>query len=68
MEGKVLKPHENRVIDEHAALTMKIIALEQFFDNAIYLSLPKAEQERLEKQFKIMKEYSNILQERIEYF
>ena len=62
-------PHQQRVIDEQAALDIKVNALNSFIDhNEIYLSLPLAEREDLRNQLIKMQEYSSILGSRISRF
>ena len=62
-------PHQQRVIDEKTELDQRRAKLGDFITvNPIFQGLPKAEQERLKRQRKIMTEYSEILGERIAAF
>lgn len=64
-----LQPHQQRVIDEKAALDEKIVKLADFIVTTIaYKHLPSAEKDRLHRQHKAMLEYSSVLRERIEAF
>ncbi len=63
-----LQPHQERVVKEKDELFDKCIKLESFFATKLFESLPIVEQDRLKKQSKIMKEYLNILNERISVF
>ena len=63
-----LKPHQQRVVDEKTDLDDKRSKLAAFMYQELFLSLPKDEQSRLERQFHIMTDYSNVLKERIEAF
>ena len=68
MPEKELAPHQQRVIDEYAELIVKVDALGKFIGGETYNKLYGDEQVRLEKQHRIMSEYSAILWERIENF
>jgi len=63
-----MEAHQQRVIDEKAALDEKCQKLSTFIKGDIFVNLPTAEQERLGKQIKVMDEYSYILGERIAAF
>lgn len=64
-----LLPHQQRVIDESAALSEKLVALIAFIaTNPVFNDLPEMERVRLHLQFRAMQEYSNILTERIAAF
>jgi hypothetical protein len=65
----MLKPHEQRVIDERKALDTKIVSLETFIEtNDIFDTLSVAEQGRLMTQLHIMRAYSWVLNSRIVVF
>lgn len=64
-----LAPHQQRVIDEKAALDEKITKLADFIIlSAAYKHLGSAEKGRLDRQHKAMRVYSGVLGERIEAF
>jgi hypothetical protein len=65
---KELKPHEHCVINEKDELDIKLEKLESFFSTATFKKLNKDDQRLLKMQAQIMREYSNILQERIDNF
>lgn len=64
----IIKPHEQRVIDEKAELDIKRDALYKFFSNPIFLSLDENEKDRLQYQYQVMTIYSDILGNRIKNF
>jgi len=63
-----LQPHQQRVVDEKSDLDEKREKLEFFKNGSFFLTLPLAEQERLNKQADAMALYSSILDERITAF
>ena len=63
-----MQPFQQRVVDESWELVEKILKLSNFIDTETFLTLPEDEQLRLKKQLEIMKQYSNILRERIYHF
>jgi hypothetical protein len=65
---KELEPHEYRVIYEKDELDIKLEKLESFFSTATFKKLNQDDQRLLKMQAQIMREYSNILQERIDNF
>lgn len=62
-----LQPHQQRVVDEKLDLDEKLQKLELFVTSSNFTHIVKdeAEQQRLIRQCAVMKEYSNILEERI---
>ena len=63
-----MEPHQQRVVDEKAALDDKLEKLLAFIDagkGAIFSKLVTDEKERLTTQARIMKEYSDVLADRI---
>lgn len=66
IEGRL--PHQQRVIGEHAQLQKKYEDLKCFLTTPFYCSLPGAEQVRLARQYVVMQDYLNILDERIDAF
>lgn len=63
-----MEPHQQRVVDEKAELDDKKAKLHAFIDGKVFLSLPDTEQERLGRQLYIMRQYSDVLSERIAAF
>ena len=66
---RVALPHQQRVLDERADLKDKHSKLSAFIlDNPVFLTLPEAEQQRLQRQEVAMGQYLDILDERIAAF
>jgi len=63
-----MEAHQQRVVDEKAALDEKLNALSNFLGSDIDVPLNEGEFERMEKQRVIMTDYSNVLGERITAF
>ncbi len=63
----MLEPFQQRVVEEHAALTEKVDKLWEFIWEPT-VELPDAECKRLDRQLDLMINYSNVLEERIEAF
>lgn len=68
-----MQPHQQRVADEKSELDAKLNALMNFVrpsiaGDTLYDGLPRAEKARLSRQAAVMKEYSEILAERIAAF
>jgi hypothetical protein len=62
-------PHQERVVNEKKDLDAKISALNTFItSNPAYVGLSEGERSRLKRQWDAMKEYSDILGERIAAF
>ena len=61
-----MEPYQQRVIDEQEELESKLQKLNEFLDSGAMVSA--TEQENLLKQSRIMTEYFEILQKRIEWF
>lgn len=62
-------PHQQRVIDEKAALGEKIAALSNFISvNPVFDSLDVYERGRLMDQYDVMCKYADILEQRIAAF
>jgi hypothetical protein len=68
IKGEVMQPHQQRVVDEKTELDEKLTKLNAFFSNSVFEKLPEAERLRLAKQANIMKDYSDVLSERIAAF
>lgn len=65
-----MQAHQLRVAEEKKELDEKIEALYDFIVvfQGFFETLTKDEQERLKRQLEIMKQYSEILEERIKNF
>lgn len=64
-----LQPHQQRVVNERDELQTKLKALTTFIDlNATFNTLTKTEQDLLQKQEVIMRQYVSILTQRIDRF
>lgn len=63
-----MQPHQQRVVSEKAELDEKIEKLHWFRHSAMYATLPESERSRLTRQYCHMKDYSNVLGERIAAF
>lgn len=63
-----MQPHQERVVAEKIELDDKLAKLMAFFDGPTYKGLTEAEQKRLVAQSGVMKEYSDILGQRISAF
>lgn len=64
-----MQPHQQRVVDERTELETKHTALKSFIDtNEAFTKLPVAEQARMHLQYAIMRDYINVLSDRIKYF
>lgn len=69
MTAKNYQPHQQRVIDEKAELSAKIIALVTFIEtNPLFAVLPYDERILMQQQLQAMSEYSRILAQRILFF
>ena len=69
MEGDSMKPHQDRVVSEKAELDERIRKLEAFMgDRDLFRPISEAEQKRMSRQLAHMKDYSNVLTERIAAF
>lgn len=65
---KELEPYQQRVIDEKKDLDGKIKRLDAFVNSEKFPTLAKEERERMDRQFFIMQQYSEVLGERIAAF
>lgn len=63
-----MQPHSWRVIEEKKDLDEKIEKLDAFIHGDTYPTLEEVERMRLMRQFCHMKDYSNVLGERIAAF
>lgn len=59
-------PHQQRVIDEHRELTVKLNNLRGTFSTPMFAALDAAEQSRMRAQAVFMRGYQDMLEERIE--
>lgn len=60
--------HQERVVQEKQELDDKIAKLQVFVEGELFSTLPDDEQDRLERQVAIMKDYTAVLGERIAAF
>lgn len=63
-----MQPHQQRVLEEAAALDIKMRALADFRASGFHASLAQAERDRLERQHLHMSRYHEVLCERISAF
>lgn len=63
-----LLPHQQRVVDEHAELSVKAGKLCEFFNSETYRDMRLAEKRLLSRQLSAMTDYREILAERISLF
>ena len=63
-----MPPYQQRVVDEYEALESRTLALYGFFNNPLFENLGTRDQELLLLQYEYMKQYSNILSQRIARF
>lgn len=63
-----MEPYQKRVVEEKEALDEKITKLSDFSNGSIFPTLPEDEQERLKRQFNIMRDYAAVLGDRINAF
>lgn len=63
-----LEPHQKRVVEEKKDLDAKIEKLGPFLQTKIFQGLPAIERIRLARQHDVMREYSTILGQRIDWF
>lgn len=60
--------YQQRVVEEKKELDSKLEKLLKFFDTATFDELPVEEKDRMYRQSRYMKQYSEVLGERIEAF
>jgi len=63
-----MEEYQQRVVNEKSELDRKLYLLIVFLDGETFKTLPSEEQERMQRQLVVMKEYSKILNERIAAF
>lgn len=63
-----MQPYQERVVQEKKELDEKIGKLDMFRYGSVYLTLSEEERLRLTRQFVHMKDYSDVLGERIAAF
>lgn len=61
-------PYQQRAIDEKTELDERIEKLNKFLATGTFAELPQDEQDRMQRQAKYMRRYSEILGQRIEAF
>lgn len=66
--GDIMEDYQKRVIAEKEELDGRLARLEKFISSTKFSNVREEEQERLSVQAEIMKEYSEILSERIKAF
>lgn len=64
----MIKPFQQRVIDEKDELGKKLSALNSFRRTEVFINLPEEEKKRLERQQIAMSTYFDVLFERIGAF
>lgn len=63
-----LQPHQQRVVNEKQELDKNLDKLTAFINSNNFTTVDQDERRRLVKQESIMREYSDVLAERIEAF
>lgn len=63
-----MESFQDRVVYEKQELDDKITRLNTFTMSGMFFKLSADEKERMLRQLKIMKQYTEVLQERIEHF
>lgn len=63
-----MQPHQERVVTEKTELDERLGKLTSFFETQTFAGLANAEQARLSRQAAVMREYSDVLAERIAAF
>lgn len=63
-----MESFQDRVVYEKQELDDKITRLNTFTMGGMFFKLSADEKERMLRQLKIMKQYTEVLQERIEHF
>jgi hypothetical protein len=63
-----MKPFQQRVVTERDELAEKLTSLDSFIGGEIFKVIPAEEKIRLAKQAGVMKEYLDILNDRINAF
>lgn len=63
-----MQAHQIRVVEEKQELDSRLERLQLFVASTKFDNVPLSEQARLKRQLSVMKEYSQVLGERIEAF
>lgn len=63
-----MQPHQERVVIEKKELDEKVEKLDAFIHGSVYSTIDRDEQMRLMRQFCHMKDYANVLGDRIAHF
>lgn len=63
-----MQAHQERVVAEKTELDEKLAKLNIFIGGKVFATLPDGEQIRLARQANVMKDYSDVLSERIAAF
>lgn len=64
----LLKPHQQRVVEEYEQLFDRTVKLSHFLNTPLFAKLDDAEKSRLNRQWQVMQEYGLILSARIDAF
>lgn len=65
---KYYQPHEQRVIEEQQELSTKVQALATFIEGETYAKLDQSMRELMFQQLSVMRQYNEILLQRIQLF
>lgn len=65
---RILQPHQLRVVEESDQLITRIEALNKFLGTPLFQMQTLEEQARLQKQYRTMHEYADVLMARIQAF
>jgi hypothetical protein len=68
MGGWLVRPYQQRVVEELSALQTKCEKLAEFLMSDLFKTVDNAEGARLVRQHGVMVEYCDILKDRIENF
>lgn len=60
-----MEDYRQRVIEEQAQVTDRLVKLGAFLGTAVFSKLDRAEKQRMRRQFMIMELYEQVLVERI---
>jgi hypothetical protein len=63
-----MQEFQTRVVTEKSELDTKLAVLHKFMETNTFFQLLEAEQERMKRQSRAMKDYSDVLGERISNF
>lgn len=63
-----MEAYQTRVVEEKQELDSRLEKLQLFVASTRFDGVPNSEQERMKRQLRIMKDYSQVLSERIDAF